>query len=179
MPGFRRIPETPIVPNRLPTRALLGALALLLALSGCRQSREAFADSTLEPAAIRLPAHAAADAPDTAAPAFVARPEALPLPEDFPDDVYLPAGYRIDSLLDRGSLRVVSLRAPGRVPALFDAARSRMGERGWKQTLAMRDAGDSAMLSYEKADRVAVLSFNGARDADAVTVNVQLRGGAD
>lgn len=172
------MPELPIVPTPPSTLVVLGALALLVAASGCRQSREAFADSALEPAAIRMPAP---EAPETTAraPALGARGETLPLPADFPDDVYLPAGYRIDSLMDRGNLRVVSLRAPGRVSTLFDAARTSMDERGWKQTLAMRDAGDSAMLTYEKADRIAVLSFDDdARGADAVTMSLQLRSGA-
>src|SRR3546814_10224773 len=44
---------------------------------------------------------------------------ALALPDDFPDDIYLPADYRINSLMDRGTLRVVSLQAPGQVSALF------------------------------------------------------------
>lgn len=174
------MPEIPIVPTPPSTLVFLGALALLVAASGCRQSREAFADSALEPAAIRMPAP---EAPGATArepgPALDARGETLPLPADFPDDVYLPAGYRIDSLMDRGNLRVVSLRAPGRVSTLFDAARTSMRGRGWKQTLAMRDAGDSAMLTYEKADRVAVLSFDDdARGAGAVTMSVQLRSGA-
>jgi len=164
------------VPTPPTTLVCLGVLALLVAASGCRQSREAFADSALDPAAIRLPVH---EAPQTTGRTRIARGEALSLPADFPDDVYLPAGYRIDSLMDRGHLRVISLRAPGRVSTLFDAARASMAGRGWKQTLAMRDAGDRAMLTYEKADRVAVLSFDDdERDAGVVTVNVQLRGDA-
>ena len=168
------MPEPRVVPIHLSPFLLLGALALATAVSGCRQPREALADSVLDPAALGLSAHDAhAGAPRRPG---TAHGEALPLPADFPDDVYLPPGYRIDSLMDRGDLRVVSLRAPGRVAALFEAARSSMDERGWKQTLAMREAGDSAMLSYEKAGRTTVLSFNGAGDGrDAVAISVQLR----
>ncbi|GAA3913510.1 hypothetical protein [Luteimonas lutimaris] len=168
------------MPIRLSIAMLLGALALAAVASGCRQSREAFADSALAPAAMGLPAHEAqATAARRVAGIGAARGEALPLPADFPDDVYLPPGYRIDSLMDRGNLRVVSLRAPGRVSSLFEAARSSMDERGWKQALAMREGGDSAMLSYEKADRTTVLSFSDAGDdRGAVAVSVQLRSGA-
>src|SRR3546814_4339037 len=77
----------------------------------------------------------------------------LALPDDFPDDIYLPADYRINSLMDRGTLRVVSLQAPGQVSALFGDARASMDLRGWKQVMAMRDATDSALLTYEKDDR--------------------------
>lgn len=171
------MPEARAVPIRLSISVLLGVLALAAAVSGCRQSREAFADSALDPTAIGLAAHdAQATAPRRASGASAARGEALLLPTDFPDDVYLPSDYRIDSLMDRGNLRVVSLRAPGQVSSLFEAARSSMGERGWKQTLAMREAGDSAMLSYEKADRTTVLSFSDpGDDRGAVVVSVQLR----
>ena len=161
---------------RLPA-AILAMLTLsLAAMPGCRQSREAFTDSALEHPAIRLPAH---DATRLAAPyrPAVARSDALLLPDDFPDDIYLPSDYRINSLMDRGSLRVVSLHAPGRVSALFDAARTGMGKRGWTQTLAMRDAADSALLNYEKGDRAAVLSFSDDPGAGGVTMNVQLHSG--
>jgi len=183
-PALRRKPGTRVVPIRLSIAMLLGALALAAAASGCRQSREAFADSAgapaLAPAAIGLAAHdTQAAAARHGAGVAAARGEALPLPADFPDDVYLPPGYRIDSLMDRGNLRVVSLRAPGRVSSLFEAARSSMDERGWKQALAMREGGDSAMLSYEKADRTTVLSFsNAGDDRGAVAVSVQLRSDA-
>jgi hypothetical protein len=148
-----------------------------LAMSACRQSREAFADSALEHPPMQLPAQDASRA-RVRDRAVVARGDALSLPDDFPADIYLPAGYRIDSLMDRGALRVVSLRAPGHVSALFEAARASMGKRGWKQTLAMRDASDSALLNYEKDGRAAVLSFSDDHDAGAVTMNVQLHSGA-
>jgi hypothetical protein len=164
------------VPFRSSHWWLLFALSLA-ATPGCRQSREAFADSALEHPPMQLPAQDASRAP-VRDRAVVARGDALSLPDDFPADIYLPAGYRIDSLMDRGALRVVSLRAPGRVSTLFEAARASMDGRGWKQTLAMRDASDGALLNYEKGDRAAVLSFSDDHDAGAVTMNVQLHSGA-
>ena len=169
------------MPTRLSIATLLGALALAALASGCRPSRGAFADAAVAPApaAIGLAAHDAQAAAHHGTGVVAARGEALALPADFPDDVYLPPGYRIDSLMDRGDLHVLSLRAPGRVSSLFEDARRSMDARGWKQALAMREAGDSAMLSYEKAERTTVLSFNGSGDGrDAVTVSVQLHGGA-
>lgn len=162
------------MPIRLPAVAVLAALALSVAiLAGCPQSRESFVESAREPAAGTLPAY-------TGQPARSASPgarTALALPDDFPDDIYLPADYRINSLMDRGALRVVSLQAPGQVSALFGDARASMDERGWKQTMAMRDATDSALLTYEKGDRAAVLSFNEDRSG-GVMINVQLRNDA-
>src|SRR3546814_14080210 len=76
--------------------------------------------------------------------------------------------------MDRGTLRVVSLQAPGQVSALFGDARASMDLRGWKQVMAMRDATDSALLTYEKDDRAAVLSFKDDRSG-GVTINVAPR----
>ncbi|WP_027079534.1 hypothetical protein [Luteimonas mephitis] len=160
----------------LPAAILAMLLLSLAAASGCRQSREAFADSAREHPPIQLPAHDASRVPVHDRPG-IAHGGTLSLPADFPDDIYLPAGYRIDSLMDRGALRVVSLRVPGQVSTLFDDARASMDERGWKQTLAMRDASDSALLNYEKDNRAAVLSFSDDHGRGGVTMNVQLHSG--
>lgn len=164
------------MPSLLTNATLATLIVSLAAASGCRQSREAFIDPAPERPAMRLPAPDPLHSPvgDRTA---VAHGDALSLPGDFPDDVYLPADYRINSLMDRGALRVVSLRVPGHVSTLFDAARASMGKRGWKQTLAMRDASDSALLNYEKDGRAAVLSFNDDSGTGGVTMNVQLHSG--
>ncbi len=161
----------PIRPPVLPAAAL--ALAAFAA-SGCRPAHEALADAGAGPPSVPMPAQGRS----AAAPAPIALGEdTLPLPGDFPDDVYLPPHYRISSVMDRGDLRVVSLQAPGRVAGLFGAASMAMRERGWKQTLAMQESGDSAILSYEKDRRAAVLSFTGG-GMQAVTMSVQLRNDA-
>lgn len=163
------------MPIRLPAIANLATLVLsVVALAGCPQSRDAFVDSAREPATRALPAYAG-----QAAHGAATEPHGggtLALPDDFPDDIYLPADYRINSLMDRGALRVVSLRAPGRVSTLFGDARASMDRRGWKQVMSMREDTDSALLTYEKDDRAAVLSFDDDRSG-GVTINVQLREG--
>src|SRR3546814_14990621 len=101
-----------------------------------------------------------------ALPAYTGQPEhatvlgargggELALPDDFPDDIYLPADYRINSLMDRGTLRVVSLQAPGQVSALFGDARASMDLRGGTQGTARQDAHDTAPLPYQKDTRPA------------------------
>jgi hypothetical protein len=149
------------------------SFALVLAmLPGCRQSREALADSAIEHAAGQLTA--ARDGDRVAIPTMQ-HGETLPLPEDFPDDIYLPRGYRINSVMDRGDMQVISLQAPGRVSGLFGDARDSMDRHGWKQTLAMQNSIDNAVLTYEKERRAAVLSFNSGHGMAGVTVSVQLR----
>src|SRR3546814_1636549 len=99
-----------LVPIRLPAIAVLAALVLsVVALGGCPQSRDAFVESAREPAARALPAYTGQPAHATVLGARGGGE--LALPDDFPDDIYLPADYRINSLMDRGPLRVVSLRS--------------------------------------------------------------------
>ena len=102
--------------------------------------------------------------------------DALPLPKDFPADIYLPKGYRINSVMDLGGTQVISLQAPGKVADMFGSARDAMDKQGWKQTMAMQNSTDTAMLTYEKAERAAVMSFNSDRGEQGVSMSLQVRG---
>jgi hypothetical protein len=103
----------------------------------------------------------------------------LLLPDDFPDDVYLPARYTIDSVLDVDGTAMVAMTAQGRVPMLFADARKAMRGHGWRQTMAAQHSVDNAVLAFEKDARSATLSFNRTRDdeasPDGIAVSVQLR----
>ena len=95
------------------------------------------------------------------------------LPMDFPHDVYLPAGYKVQSAMEMPGAVIVEVDAPGRVPALFADASKQMQARGWKQTMAMQQAGDAQMLGFEKANRSAVVSLYD-NDGNGVKVGLQL-----
>ena len=101
--------------------------------------------------------------------------DALPLPKDFPADIYLPKDYRINSVMDMDDTQVVSLQAPGKVVDMFGNARDAMDKQGWKQTMAMQNSTDTAMLTYEKEERAAVMSFNSDRGEQGVTMSLQVR----
>ncbi len=105
--------------------------------------------------------------------------ESLTLPEGFPEDVYLPRAYAVNSVMDLQDVSVLSLRAPGKVAALFSDARNAMRTQGWKQTLAAQHSVDTAMLAFEKDSdagrRSATLSFNRNNGDEHVIVGVQLR----
>lgn len=165
---------------RIRTRILplLAASLATVALAGCQKTQEALADSAIERASGgQFQVQRDGDTVTTLGEEgelAMRGGEALPLPEDFPDDIYLPSDYRINSVMDLDGMRVISLQAPGRVAGLFGAAREAMGRDGWKQTMAMQNAADTAMLSFEKGKRAAVLSFNGSRGED-VTMSVQVR----
>ena len=103
----------------------------------------------------------------------------LTLPAGFPDDVYLPPSYRVNSAMDLPNASVLSLSVPGDVDALFAAAREAMRVDGWTQTLAARHSADTAMLAFEKpvtgGARSATLSFNRNLGDEHVILGVHLR----
>lgn len=102
--------------------------------------------------------------------------ESLPLPADFPKDVYLPGSYDVNSVMDMGGTQVISVSTRGKVSDMFAAAQAAMADAGWKQTMSMQHSADNAMLSFEKEERAAVLSFNRGEGNDGVVMGVQLRG---
>jgi hypothetical protein len=105
--------------------------------------------------------------------------ESLPLPADFPKDIYLPGRYDVNSVMDMGGMRVISVSTRGKVSGVFAEAQQAMADAGWKQTMSMQHSADNAMLSYEKDARAAVLSFNKGEGGDGVVMGVQLREGKD
>ena len=157
--------------------------AALLALAGCQRSEDRLADAAIAraaqagTAAERGGGQGAVRTADGGASSRAG--DSLPLPTDFPADVYLPGEYAVNSVMDLHGVSMVSLTARGEVSPLFKAARAGMEARGWTQTLAAQHSVDSAMLAFEKpaegARRSATLSFNRSNGGGEVVVGVQLR----
>jgi len=97
----------------------------------------------------------------------------IALPDDFPDDLFLPDSYGVSSVMDIGGARLLSLESDGTVASMFDAARASMGRSGWTQTLAMQQA-DSAMLGFSQGEREATYTFTRGGDRQLM-VGIQLR----
>ena len=98
--------------------------------------------------------------------------EGATLPAGFPQDVYLPADYKVSSSMELPGAMVVSLETEGQVAAMAADASKRMQAQGWKQTMAMQNEGDNQMFVFEKEQRNATVSFS--REDDVVTVGLQL-----
>ena len=173
------------VPLRVPRMFPLAILivVVLLALAGCHRSED-----RLTQAAIERASHGRTDVDRDDRTARVRGSdgnlalragESLPLPSDFPADVYLPEGYAVNSVMDLQGVSVVNLSAPGELSSLFSAAREGMQAQGWTQMLSAQHSVDAAMLAFEKpADgtrRSATLSFNRHHGDDRVVMGVQLR----
>ncbi len=104
----------------------------------------------------------------------VASGESLPLPDGFPDDVYLPGDYKVRSVLDVSGTQVLSLSTRGEATQFFNEARAAMQAKGWTETMAMQNDARNAMLAFEKGERNAVVSVNGDEDGE-VQIGLQFR----
>ena len=98
---------------------------------------------------------------------------ALALPADFPDDVYLPGDYGVTSVMDMGRARILNMTAVGSMAPLFESTRSGMRGHGWQQTLAVQQS-DSAMLGFEKGGREVAYSFSPGGEDGRVTMGLQV-----
>lgn len=96
--------------------------------------------------------------------------ESLPLPADFPRDVYLPGSYKVNSVMDMGQIKAINLSTTAKVSDLFAEAGPAMKAQGWTQKMAMQQAAGHAMLSFEKDKRSVSLSFIESRSEDGKTV---------
>jgi hypothetical protein len=94
------------------------------------------------------------------------------LPDNFPKQVFLPARYSVDSVVDSAGFTMVALRTPGKVADVATKASEHMLGKGWKRNMM---AGDdtSRILSFQDANTVALLSFD-SQDGGGVLYSVQL-----
>ena len=94
------------------------------------------------------------------------------LPTGFPDNIFLPDDYKVDSSIASGEFTMVTLRAPGEVGALADAAKANMESGGWKQQMMAGDE-NSRIYAFRNEQTVASLSFD-RHDEGGVLYTVQL-----
>jgi hypothetical protein len=95
------------------------------------------------------------------------------LPASFPEDVYLPTDYEIDSVVDSAGFTMVSVRTGGDLGDASQAARQQMLDAGWKQSMAATDDDTNHLLAYENDDRTALMSFS-TDSGEGVVYSVQL-----
>lgn len=98
--------------------------------------------------------------------------ESASLPDDFPDDVYLPGEYVVESTLAMKADLFIGLAVEEDVPSLYAAARESMAGHGWTETMAALENNDNGLLTFEKDDRGAVLSMS--REEGGTTMGLQL-----
>ena len=166
---------------RIAQPAIFGVAAVLLLATACSKSpQERMAEAAIERAAggevdVRRDGEQVSITTDEGSIKTSAG-ESLPLLADFPDDVYLPGSYKVNSVMDMGQVKAISLTTPMRVTQLFAEAGPAMKAQGWNQKMAMQQAAGNAILSFEKDKRGVSLSFIESRSDEGNTiVSVQLQ----
>ena len=145
-----------------PSRALLAVAVSAILLAACGQAQESASEALAEQA---LEAQAGVevelDAEDGVGTVTMETGEGalqhstgedVPLPDDFPGDVVLPAEYTVVSVMKMGPSQSVVLRSRETMNALYDRYRTGQADRGWKETLSMQGAEGSS-LGFEKDER--------------------------
>ena len=160
-------------------RLLLLSFAISAALGGCRKAADAATETAIETASghkvdVERDGNKVTYRTEEGEMTMEGGVD-LPLPADFPKDIYLPKTYAVNSVMDMGGMRMVALMAPEPVPALFNSASEAMKQQGWKQVTAMQHATGNAMLAFEKEQRHVSLSFNSNRQGVGTVVSVQMR----
>lgn len=98
----------------------------------------------------------------------------LALPDDFPDDIYLPDDHRVLSVMELDGADVIGIGTPGTLASVFDEASAAMQRNGWKQVMAMqRDS--HRMLGFEKDKRQARMMLVANEEDGGVMLNLQLQ----
>lgn len=136
-----------------------GAVAMLLA-GGCRNAQDSAVGlaATAPPAPLALApvaAPAAGPGPATAT--------GVPIPADFPADVYLPPQRAVDGALATAEARQLQLATrlpPARLAGEIERA---MQAAGWTREMAVQ-SGQGSLLLYRKPQRQAVYQFGPAAD---------------
>ena len=98
--------------------------------------------------------------------------KALPMPADFPTDVFVPTGLVVRNSMAVPRMLTVSGDVPGTVADVFEQARTAMQQQGWREKL-VQQRPTMQMLSLEKDGREAVI--NVMERAGAVQVSYSLR----
>ena len=81
--------------------------------------------------------------------------QSVPLPANFPSDIYLPDQHRIASVMDVSGAQVINISTPAAMTAVFNTVGQNMEKSGWKREMAMQ-SGDGGSLAFSKEKRNAV-----------------------
>lgn len=97
---------------------------------------------------------------------------ALPMPADFPADVFVPSGLVVRSSMAVPRMLTMSGEVPGTVADVFEQTRAAMQQQGWSEK-RVQQRPTMQMLSLEKDGRETVI--NVMERAGAVQVSYSLR----
>lgn len=82
--------------------------------------------------------------------------QSVPLPADFPKDVFLPDHNAVNSAMDMAGMKMVNMTADASSGDISAQIQKTMEADGWKREMAMQGAEGSATLVYSKDKRQTV-----------------------
>lgn len=82
--------------------------------------------------------------------------QSVPLPAEFPKDVFLPEHGAINSAMDMAGMKMVNMTTDATSGDVSAAIQNTMEAGGWKREMAMQAAEGNATLVYSKGKRQAV-----------------------
>lgn len=148
-----------------PARVLLALLAagLLLPLTACQKAADKVAEAAIERASgkkVDLDRDGGAMTIKTdegeIKVATSQDGESVPLPADFPQDVFLPEHSAVNSAMDMAGMKMVNMTTDASTGDVSAMVQKSMEAQGWKREMALQAAEGSATLVYSKEKRQAV-----------------------
>ena len=82
--------------------------------------------------------------------------ESVPMPEDFPKDVFLPEKGKINSAMDMAGMKMVNIITKSSTSEISAQVQKTMEAQGWKREMAMQGEEGSATFVYSKDKRQTV-----------------------
>jgi len=142
------------------------AIALLLPLTACQKAAEKAAEAAMERATgnkVDLDKDGGtmtikSDEGDIKV-ATSQDGQSVPLPADFPKDVFLPDYTTVNSAMDMAGMKMVNMTTDATSGDVSATIQKTMEAGGWKREMAMQGAEGSATLVYSKDKRQTVYSM--------------------
>ena len=139
------------------------AVGLLLPLTACQNAAEKMAEAALEKASgnkIDLKRDGDTMTIKTDEGEFKAAVsqdgESVPMPDDFPKDVFLPEKGKINSAMDMAGMKMVNIITNAPSGEISAQVQKSMEAQGWKREMAMQGEEGSATFVYSKEKRQTV-----------------------
>lgn len=159
-------------------------VGLLLPLAACQKAAEKMAEKALEQATgnkIDLKRDGSAMTIKTDEGEFKVAAsqdgESVPLPDDFPKDVFLPEKGKINSAMDMAGMKMVNIITNAPSAEISAQVQKTMEAQGWKREMAMQGEEGSATFVYSKDKRQAVYQM--MKDDDSGGTQVAIRTGGE
>ncbi|MDQ3161031.1 MAG: hypothetical protein M3Q51_08435 [Pseudomonadota bacterium] len=159
------------------------AVGLLLPLSACQKAAEKMTEAALERATgnkVDLKPDGSAMSIKTDEGEFKVAASvdgaSVPMPDDFPKDVFLPESGKINSAMDMGGMKMVNIITNAPSGEISSQVQKNMEAQGWKREMAMKGEEGSATFVYSKDKRQTVYQM---MKSDAGGTQIAVRTGGE